>query len=214
MQTFLKRNNNGVIVFDPNEPEIDINKFPREYWSATSYGECKEEIPSNSPEPRGIAFTMRAFVDSDHAGDMVTRQSRTGFLIFLNNVPIYWFSKKQGSCDTSSFGSEFIAMKSCCEYVRGLRYKLWMLGITVELTTYIFGYNQSVLVNSSNPQSSLNKKSSSIAFHFVRECAAKDEWKVAYLNTNYNTADMVTKLLDGSEKRSCFISYLLHYVYD
>ena len=73
MFTFLKRKHNGVIVFDPTEPEIDINRFPREDWSATSYGECKEEISSNAPEPRGIAFTMREFVDSDHAGDMITR---------------------------------------------------------------------------------------------------------------------------------------------
>ena len=89
-----------------------------------------------------------------------------------------------------------------------------MLGIPVELPTYIFGDNQSVLVNSSKPHSSLNKKLTSIAFHFIREGAAKDEWRVAYLNTNYNTADMVTKLLDGGEKRSRFTSYLLQYVHD
>ena len=124
MFAFLKRKHNGVIVFDPTEPEIDINTFPREDWSATPYEECKEEIPSNAPEPRGIVFTMIAFVDSDHAGDMITRRSLTGFLIFLNNAPIYWFSKKQGSCETSSFVSGFIAMKYCCENVRGLWYKL------------------------------------------------------------------------------------------
>ena len=72
MFAFLKRKHNGVIVFDPTEPEIDIDKFPCEYWSATPYGECKEEIRSNTPEPRGIAFTMRSFVVSDHAGDMIT----------------------------------------------------------------------------------------------------------------------------------------------
>ena len=89
-----------------------------------------------------------------------------------------------------------------------------MLGIHVELPTYIFGDNQSVLVNSSKPHSSLKKKSSSIAFHFFREGAAKDEWRVTYLNTNYNPADMATKSLDGGEKRSRFTSYLLHYVHD
>ena len=120
MFAFLKHKHNGVIVFEPTEREIDINKISLEDWSATPYGEFKEENPSNAPEPRGIAFTMRAFVDSDHSGDMITRRSQTGLLIFLNNAPIYWFSKKQGICETSSFGSEFIAMKSCCEYVRGL----------------------------------------------------------------------------------------------
>ena len=70
MFVFLKRKHNGVKVCDQTEPEIDINKFPREDWSATPYGVCKEEVPSNAPEPRGIAFNMRAFLDIDHAGDM------------------------------------------------------------------------------------------------------------------------------------------------
>ena len=213
MFALLKTRHNGVMVFDPTEPDIDETKFKKEDWSATPYGLCSEELPANAPEPLGIGFIMRAFVDSDHAGDMVTRRSRTGFIIFLNNAPICWNSKKQGSCETSSFGSEFIAMKSCCEYVRGLRYKLRMMGIPVEFPTFIFGDNQSVLVNSSQPHSSLKKKSSSIAFHFVREGVAKDEWRVAYLHTSLNCADMATKSLPGGEKRTLFTSYLLHYVY-
>ena len=43
MFSFLKRKHNGVIVFDPTEPEIDINKFTREDLSATPYVECKEK---------------------------------------------------------------------------------------------------------------------------------------------------------------------------
>ena len=69
---FMKKKHNGVLVFEMTEPVIDINKFPCEDWSATPYGECKEEIRSNTPETRGIAFTMRAFVDSDHNVDMIT----------------------------------------------------------------------------------------------------------------------------------------------
>jgi len=157
---------------------------------------------------------MRAFVDSDHTGDHITRRSRTGFMIFLNCAPIYWYSKKQTSCKTSSFGAEFIAMKTCCEYIRGLRYKLRMMGIPVNLPTFVFGDNRSVLINSLKPHSSLKKKSSSIAFHFVREGVAKDKWRVTYLNTKLNCADMATKSLPGGEKRTLFTFYLLQYVYD
>ncbi len=61
------------------------------------------------------------------------------------------------------------------------------------------------------------KKSSSIAFHFVREGAARNEWRTTYLlNTNLNPADIIlcTKSLPSSsgEKRSRFTSYFLHYV--
>ena len=87
-----------------------------------------------------------------------------------------------------------------------------MMGIPVELPTYIFGDNQSVLCNTRNPDSRLKKKSSSIAFHFVREGTAKDEWRTAYISTKDNPSDMLTKSLPGGEKRSKFIGQLLHYI--
>ena len=212
MFAFLRSNHNGVMVFDPTEPDLDENKFQKEDWSSTVYGECDEIIPENMPKPRGVGFTMRAFVDSDHAGDSVTRRSRTGFMVFLNSAPIYWHSKKQLGIETSSFGAEFIAMKQCCEYLRGLRFKLRMMGISVDAPAYVFGDNQSVLANTTIPHSTLKKKSSSIAFHFVREGVSKDEWRTTYLNTTLNPADMFTKSLPGGEKRSRFTSYFLHYL--
>ena len=94
MFSFLKSKDNGVTVFDPTEPEINKTQFRTDDWSATPYGLCKEGVPLNAPDPRGIGFTMRAFVDSDHAGDSITRRSRTVFIVFLNNVPIFVHSKK------------------------------------------------------------------------------------------------------------------------
>ena len=95
-------------------------------------------------------------------------------------------SKKQGSCKTSTYGSELVAMKQATEYVKGLRYKLRMMGVPVDEPAFIFGDNQSVLLNTGLPQSTLKKKSNSIAFHFVREGAAKDEWRTTYINTHDN----------------------------
>ena len=116
---------------------------------------------------------MRTFVDSYYAGDTVTRRSRTGFPIFLNGAPIYWYSKKQMSIETPHFGDEFIAMKLCCEYIKGLRYKLRMMGIVVDLPSFVFGDNQSILSNTSLPHSKSNWKSSSITYHSVRKGVAK-----------------------------------------
>ena len=120
-------------------------------------------------------------------------------------------SKKQTSIETSSFGSEFMAMKAATEYVRGLRFKLRMMGIPVEGHTYVYGDNQSVLVNSSMPHSTLKKKSNSIAFHFVREGTARDEWRVAYINTHDNPSDMLTKPLPSGEKRRKFCQMVLYH---
>jgi hypothetical protein len=164
------------------------------------------------PTAHGPSMTMRVYVDSDHAGDLITHCSRTGLIVFLKNAPIYWSSKKQGSCETSTFGSEFVAMKQATKYVRGLRFKLCMMGITVDEPAYVFGDNQSVLANTSAPALALKKKSNAIAYHFMREGCAKDEWRTGYINLHDNVADLLTKPLPSGEKQAKFIRMLLHHI--
>ncbi len=99
--------NNSEIVFDPSAPEIDRSLFMRQDWAATAYGDgLKEELPANMPESIGQGFIMSGYIDSDHADDVATRRSRTGFLVFLNSALIFWMSKKQTSIETISYGSE------------------------------------------------------------------------------------------------------------
>ena len=143
----------------------------------------------------------------------MTRRSRTGFLVYLNSVLIYWNSKKQTAIENSLFGSEFTSMKQCTEYIRGLRYKVRMMGIPVNGPAYIRGDNQSVLCNTSIPDSTLKKKSQSIAYHFVREGVARNEWQTAYVNTHENPADLLTKPLPAGEKRKLFVMMMLHHIF-
>ena len=83
------------------------------------------------------------FVDSDHAGDKVTRRSRTGFMIFMNMAMINWCSKKQSTIEGAVFGAEFVAMKHGVETLRGIRYKLRMMGVEIAGPSYIYGDNMS-----------------------------------------------------------------------
>ena len=139
MFAFLKAKHNGSMVFDPTVPFIDEQRLLHMVTVMKNY------LPIC--QSRGELNLQCVHLLTHHTGDVSTRWSHTGFIIFLNSAPIYWFSKKQTSVETSSFGSEFIAMKQCCEYIRGLRYKLRMMGIPVELPTFILGNNQSVLCN-------------------------------------------------------------------
>ena len=70
------------------------------------YGEVKEAIPPYSLEPGGKKFDLTIFFNSDHTGYKLTRRSRTGYIIFLNNARIVWLSKKQATIETSVFGAE------------------------------------------------------------------------------------------------------------
>ena len=58
---------------------------------------------------------MHIFVDAYYAGDNANRRSRTGFIIFLNEAPIAWYSKKQSRIKNSGFGSKIIAMRTALE---------------------------------------------------------------------------------------------------
>ena len=77
---------------------------------------------------------------------------------------------------------------------------------------YVFGDNKSVLCNTMAPESTLKKKSNAIAYHFVREGVARDEWRTAYVNTEDNVADLFTKCLSGA-KRWKFVRMILQHIY-
>ena len=87
------------------------------------------------------------------------------------------------------------------------------MGIPPEGPTCIYGDNQSVLVNTTITDSTLKKKSQSIAYHFVGEGVARDEWRTPYVNTHDNEADLLTKQLPHGEKRKGFVSKLLHHIF-
>jgi hypothetical protein len=144
---------------------------------------------------------ISCFVDADHAGNMVTRRSHTGILIFCNRAPIIWFSKKQNTVETSTFGSEFVAAKIAVELIEGLRYKLRMMGIPLEGPANLFCDNGSVVANTTCPESSLRKKHNAIAYHRVREAVAQGAVRIAKEDGKTNLADLLTKPLPGPQMK-------------
>ena len=147
---YLKHQDNARLVFDRTYPTIDYNNFLVHDW-IQFYGRVKEEIPDNMPEPKGREMMIMAYVEAYQAGCKLTRRSRTGFIIYINQSPIYWLSKKQNGVEKATFNSEFLAMKTYCEYIRGLRYKFRMVGIPLSQPAFSYGDNKSVLNNTNTP---------------------------------------------------------------
>ena len=88
-----------------------------------------------------------------------------------------------------------------------------MLGVSVDGPALLYGDNQSVLASASIRESILKKKCQSIAYHYIREGSARDEWRIAYVNTHDNESDLLTKCLPGTDKRKNFVRRLLHYIF-
>ena len=197
---YLKCHLQSNLVFDTNQIKWDEEKFKSYDWTSF-YHDAKEAIPPNAPEARGQAVQINIFCDSDHASNKVTRRSHTGILIYLNDTPIIWYSKAQNTVETSTFGSEFIAMQICVEMIEALRYKLRMLGVPITGPANVFCDSSSVVINSTIPTSPLKKKHNAIAYHRVREAIAAGIIRVANVKSEENLADAFTKPLSGVKLR-------------
>ena len=83
---YQKKYNKSKIVLD--DTYINWNgKFQVVDWK-DHYPDAMEDIPPNLPEGRGNMVQINCFVDANHAGDMMTRRSHTGILLFVNNAPV------------------------------------------------------------------------------------------------------------------------------
>ena len=191
---YLKTHSKRRLLFDPRHPDIDERAFSSYDWY-DFYHDSKEQVPNDMPPPRGHFVSTHCFVDADHASNTVTRRSQTGILIFLNRAPIVWYSKRQNTVETSTFGSEFIAMRTAVEHIESLRYKLRMFGIPIEGPTNVFCDNEAVFKNTTIPESTLKKKHNSICYHRCREAVAAKVMRVAKEGTLTNLADLFTKPL-------------------
>ena len=191
---YLKAKPKKTIAFDPAHPNIDESRFLQCDWQDFHRG-AKESIPGDMPEPRGNVVTTHCFVDADHAGNKVTRRSQSGILIFVNRAVVLWYSKRQNTVETSTFGSEFVAMRVAVELIEALRYKLRMFGVPIEGATNVFCDNEAVTKNAMFPESTLKKKHNAIAYHRTREAVAAGTIRVTKEDGKTNLADILTKPL-------------------
>jgi hypothetical protein len=154
-------------------------------------------MPNDLPEPLGMPVSITCFVDANHAGNVITRRSHTGILLFIQGAPICWYSKKQSTVESSTFGSELLcAMRIARDMIASLRIKLRMFGVPLDGPATLLCDDQGVVKNTSIPESTLNKKHHSINYHVIREAACMGMLRVGKENTETNLADLLTKLLD------------------
>jgi hypothetical protein len=205
---YLRLKHNSL---DPTYSDIDQTAFPSFEWMEF-FGDVEEAIPPDMPPPLGKDVDLCMMVDSDHAGDKRTRRSHTGFIIFCNLAPVIWLSKQQTTIETSVFGAEFVAMKHGIKTLRGLRYKIRMMGVPLSGPTYIYGDNKSQVTNSSRPESTFKKKCNSICYHAIHESVAMGETLLTHIKTGDNLADFLTKTTSGA-KCPKLVSGVIHDIY-
>ena len=191
---YLKHHLKARILIDLDEPNYDGVDFLDHDWTET-YPDAAEDIPDDMPKPVTRPVSITVYVDASHGSDLVTRRSVTGILLCVNKTPVKWYSKRQNTVESSTYGSELVASRIAIEMILEFRYKLRMMGIAINGPAVMFVDNEAVVKNTTLPSSTLKKKHNAIAYHKCREAVASNIVKVAKIISSENKADGQTKPL-------------------
>ena len=103
--------------------------FDRSY---SVYGDGPKILPDDMPEPLGKPVVTTTTMDANLNHCLATGTSLTGCLHFVNKTPVDWYSKKQATVETATYGSEFVAAKTATEQIMDIRKTLRYLGAPID----------------------------------------------------------------------------------
>ena len=99
----------------------------------------------------------------------------------------------QGTFETATFGSEFVAARIATDPIIDLRYTPMYLGVPLKSESYMFGDNKSVVDSASMPTSDLSKKSTLASYYRVREGITAGNLQFNWKDGKSNHADILSK---------------------
>ena len=135
-------------------------------------------------------------MDANLLHDIGTGKSVTAVLQFVNTTPTDWFSKRQATVETATYGSEFVAAKSATEQIMDLRNTLRYLEVPIMTKACMFGDNKSVVMGSTIPQSIINKRHNMLSYHRVREAIAAEILEFHWCSSSQSRSDILSKHWD------------------
>jgi hypothetical protein len=125
---YLKTFSSAAIRIRTNEPnhnELPVQDFD---WCHSVYGEVKELLPRDAPKPLGKPVTTVTYMDANLYHDLLTRRSVNGVFHLINQTLIDWYSSRQATVETATFGSEFTSARIAVDQIIDLRTTLRYLG--------------------------------------------------------------------------------------
>ena len=145
------------------------------------------------PKFDGTKWNLKVFCDSDWAGDPETRISVTGFIVYLQNVPVCWRSKAQRGVTLSSSEAEYVAISEAVKEIKFLYFLLRDLGIQVDLPIVVKTDNIGALFMSQNSSTGVRSRHVDTRYHFIRENVEDGIVKVEFVRSSDNDSDIFTK---------------------
>ena len=114
---YLAKFNDSSIRIRTQEPDYSELKIEEYDWEKSTYVDVEELIPEDAPQPLGKTVMLTTYVDANLYHDMITGRSVTGIIHLINKTPFEWYSKKQSTVETATYGSEFTAARIATDHI-------------------------------------------------------------------------------------------------
>jgi len=160
-------------------------------------------------------ISLKYFSDASFADNVDDRSSTSGLIIFLDEVPIFWGTRKQRHITLSTMESELVALTDAVKEAK------WMMNIFKEMKKRdilqedaehnVFCDNLATINFSKSPIENIRTKHIHIRYLFIRDLIYKKLFNLKYINSKNNLADIFTKPLNKFEIRK-FVSYIYYNV--
>lgn len=158
--------------------------------------QTKERRLVLSPTADDLTWELKAYSDSDFAGDTETRKSVSGFIIYLCGAAISWRSKGQKSVSLSSTEAEYMAISEVAMEILYIVGILKFLGVPLKYPVEVKVDNIGAVYLSKNATTGNRTKHIDTRYHFVREYIEDGIVKVIFVRSEDNDADIFTKNLN------------------
>jgi histone deacetylase 1/2 len=181
------------ININKHENHININEHKQQQSSEQHSKSTKiNNVHSNSSSQSSIS-QVSAFCDADWGSNPDDRKSTTAYLIKYNNNTVSWVTKKQSTIALSSAESEYMSISATVSEIKWITSLLNELNIEIETT--IFCDNQAAIAISKNDIHHSRTKHIDIKHHHVRHHLSENLFKIEWISTTEQQADILTKPL-------------------
>jgi len=185
------------IAFSTNKLAQFMQNPRTAHWTALKRvlrylaGSCDKGVFISTTAP----LNLHTYSDADWAGDKDDYISTTGYLLYLGSTPTSWSSRKQHSVACSSIEAEYKALADTASELLWVLSLLTELGHTPKVNPVIYCDNLGATHLSANPVFHSRMKHIALAYHFVRENVQNGKFRVSFVSTDDQLADILTKLL-------------------
>ncbi|CAL1411860.1 unnamed protein product [Linum trigynum] len=155
---------------------------------------------------RGEAV-MEAYADADYAGCLDTRRSTSGWCVKVGNSFISWRCKKQDRVSKSSTEAEYRSMSEVASEIVWLKRLLAELGVSIQPPVRLHVDNTSAIRIATNPVLHDRTKHIEVHVHYIRQLVVEGEVELAYITSENQTADLLTKAVASA--RYWFLAHIL-----